>query len=46
MLVQFYDEDITELYNLANDVGQQHDLSKHEPERVTAMKSALGQWLT
>jgi arylsulfatase A-like enzyme len=46
MLLQFYDEDKTELYNLANDVGQQHDLAKHEPERATAMKSALEQWLT
>jgi arylsulfatase A len=30
-----------ELYNLRDDIGQQHDLSAKEPERLAAMKAAM-----
>ena len=41
LLVEFYDEDKTELYDLSSDVGQKHDLAAREPARVAAMKAAL-----
>lgn len=44
VLVEFYDEDKTELYDLASDVGQKHDLAAREPARVAAMKAALAAW--
>jgi arylsulfatase A len=44
LLIEFYDEDVTELYNLSMDAGEQQDLSAAEPERVAAMKTALEQW--
>lgn len=44
LLVEFYDEDKTELYDLASDIGQKHDLSARAPARVAAMKAALAAW--
>jgi arylsulfatase A-like enzyme len=44
LLVEFYDEDKTELYNLADDARQQRDLATQQPERVAALKTALAQW--
>lgn len=34
-----------ELYDLASDIGEQHDLSTEMPERAAAMKAALDRWL-
>jgi hypothetical protein len=45
LLVEFYDEDKAELYDLAKDPGQRHDLAAREPERVAAMRAALERWL-
>ncbi len=44
MLVEFYDEDKTELYNLAVDAGQGRDLAGREPGRVARLKAALEDW--
>ena len=44
-LIEFYDENTVELYNLASDIGEQHDLSTEMPERAATMKSALDRWL-
>lgn len=33
-----------ELYNLAEDIGEKHDLSKDDPERLAAMKATLTAW--
>lgn len=44
LLVEFYDEDKTELYNLSDDIGEQRDLSGKEPARVNALKTALAGW--
>ena len=44
LLVEFYDEDKTELYHLAVDTGEARDLANAEPGRVAAMKSALEEW--
>jgi arylsulfatase A-like enzyme len=45
LLVEFYDEDQTELYDLAEDPGQQHNLAAREPGRAAAMSAALERWL-
>ena len=44
MLVEHYDEDGAELYDLADDVGQRTDLAAEQPERVRAMRAALAAW--
>lgn len=33
------------LYNLADDIGEQHDLTKQEPQRVSTMKARLEEFL-
>lgn len=44
LLVELYDTDKRELYNLSQDIGERQDLASEEPERVAAMGSALDQW--
>jgi arylsulfatase A-like enzyme len=44
LLVEFYDEDITELYDLSVDIGQNQDLAAQEPSRVGELKAALAEW--
>lgn len=46
LLIDRYDEDRVELFNLANDIGERHDLSAQEPDRVAAMRHALAAWRT
>ncbi len=43
-LIQWFDGDRVELYNLADDPGEQHDLAAKMPEKVAAMKAALDSW--
>jgi len=44
LLVESYDENKTELYDLSADMGQNRDLAGEEPARVAALKTALAQW--
>lgn len=44
-LLYFYEEDRTELYNLADDPAEQHDLSRTDPQRMTTMRQTLSDWL-
>ncbi len=44
MMVEFYDEEKAELYNLADDVGETRDLAAQQPERVAKMRAALDVW--
>ena len=44
-LIEFYDDGSVELYDLANDIGEQHDLSGQMPERAAGMKGELDLWL-
>ncbi len=44
MLVQYYDEPKTELYNLESDPGEHRDLSARNPRRVRRMSDALAAW--
>ncbi len=45
-LIHFYEDDRDELYNLARDIGEKHDLSEQERDRVAAMRKLLDLWLT
>ena len=44
-LIQFYDDESVELYDLANDIGEQQDISGQMPERAAQMKAELDRWL-
>lgn len=43
-LIEFYHWDKVELYNLANDPGEQNDLSKENAEMVQELKAKLHAW--
>lgn len=45
-LIEFYEFDDVELYHLANDPGEQHDLSEQEPERTRRLRKLLRDWQT
>jgi arylsulfatase A-like enzyme len=44
LLVEMYDEDETELYDLSVDIGQKHDVARRHPGRVASMRNALDEW--
>ncbi|NQU24463.1 MAG: sulfatase [Candidatus Nealsonbacteria bacterium] len=44
-LIEFYEDDSVELYNLANDIGETRDLSAEMPEKAAEMKGKLDAWL-
>lgn len=44
LLVELYDEQKAELYDLSVDIGETQDVSARQPERVTAMRAALDVW--
>jgi len=44
IMVEFYDEEKAELYNLAADISEQRDLDAEQPERVKQMRAALDAW--
>lgn len=44
MMVEYYDEKRTELYNLSTDIGEQQDLAGQYPDRVATMSAALDGW--
>ena len=43
-LVEFYEDDHFELYNLRTDVGETHDLAATEPERAADLRRRLAEW--
>lgn len=43
-LIEFYEDDRCELYNLAEDVGEQHNVADARPEKVRELRTALHQW--
>lgn len=43
-LLQFYEDNHIELYNLKNDISEKHDLSKAEPEKAARMLKMLEDW--
>ncbi|MBN2301918.1 MAG: sulfatase [Lentisphaerae bacterium] len=44
LLVERYDEDKVELYDLALDIGQKQDVAHQYPDRVASMLTALTKW--
>lgn len=43
-LVESFEDDRVELYDLSKDAGEQHDLAADQPERVNEMKKLLADW--
>jgi arylsulfatase A-like enzyme len=44
-LIRFFEDDHVELYNLANDLSEKHNLASAEPNRVAKMREQLDDWL-
>lgn len=44
-LILFHEDDFVRLYNLADDLGEQHDLSKVMPDRTRALRQNLEDWM-
>ena len=45
-LIEFWEYDDVELYDLSKDIGEQNDLSKRHPEKVRELQLALDNWRT
>lgn len=43
-LIEFYEDGRTELYDLMNDPGERHDLSKAQPDRAAELRKKLADW--
>lgn len=43
-LIEFHEDARVELYDLANDIGEQHDLASKMPERARKLQSKLHAW--
>lgn len=43
-LIEFYEFDEVELYNLKDDIGEKNDLSKSNPEKLAELRKKLSQW--
>jgi arylsulfatase A-like enzyme len=43
-LIEFFEDGRLELYNLRDDIGEDHDLAAAQPERVAAMHAKLVAW--
>ncbi|MBI1375853.1 MAG: sulfatase-like hydrolase/transferase [Phycisphaera sp.] len=44
-LVRNFDDDSVELYNLASDLAEEHNLAAQEPDRAAALNDQLTSWL-
>lgn len=44
LLVELYDEDKAELYDLSKDIGENKDIAELHPERVSSMRISLEEW--
>ena len=45
-LIEFWEHDDVELYDLSKDIGEQNDLSNQHPEKVRELQLALDNWRT
>jgi arylsulfatase A-like enzyme len=43
-LIQWFEDNHVELFNLKDDASEKHDLSKQEPDRVRALQTKLVDW--
>ena len=45
-LIEFYEDMRVELYNLRDDIGEQHDLAAKMPDKVNELRARLHAWRT
>ncbi|MHC4535078.1 MAG: sulfatase/phosphatase domain-containing protein, partial [Planctomycetota bacterium] len=45
-LIEFFDTGQVELYNLADDISEQHNLAAILPEKVVELQKLLAKWRT
>ena len=45
-LIEFFDDQTVELYDVVNDVGEENDLSLTMPEKVAELQRELAEWRT
>ena len=45
-LIEFFDTGQVELYNLADDISEQHNLASELPEKATELQKLLAKWRT
>jgi arylsulfatase A-like enzyme len=43
-LLEYFENDTVQLFNLRDDIGEQNDLSKVQPDRVVEMRAVLRAW--
>ena len=43
-LIEWYEDNSVELYNLRNDMGEKHDLAKKMPQKAVELQSMLRKW--
>jgi arylsulfatase A-like enzyme len=43
-LIEFFEDMHVELYNLREDIGEQHDLAEKKPEKAEELRARLHQW--
>ncbi|MCB1276767.1 sulfatase [Prosthecobacter sp.] len=43
-LLEFFEDDHVELYNLKDDLGEEHEISKDHPEKVKELRDQLHGW--
>ena len=43
-LIEWYEDGSVELYNLRDDIGEEHDLAEAEPDRTDELKALLESW--
>lgn len=43
-LLEYYENNTVQLFNLKTDIGEQHDLSSSEPEKVCELRTMLHKW--
>jgi arylsulfatase A-like enzyme len=43
-LIEFYEDDHIELYNLREDIGEKNDLSQSMPDKATELRTMLHEW--
>jgi arylsulfatase A-like enzyme len=45
-LIEWYEDNSVELYNLKNDIGEKHDLAKKMPDKAAELQGMLARWRT
>ena len=45
-LLEYYENDNVQLFNLARDPGEQHDLARDEPQRAAKLRDLFHRWRT